>query len=103
MMQSLYVAGNTWLHRLPAGLKLAALFVAGIGLFLVHDLPALGVAAVVGVTFVWASGVSASQVWHQVRGMVVVLLVICLAAVYFDGVQRAAEVALRLVALVALA
>lgn len=103
MMQSLYVDGNTWLHRLPAGAKLAALFVAGIALFLVHQLPMLGIAAAVGVTLVWASGVSAAQAWRQVRGMLFVLLVICLAAAYFDGAQRAGEVALRLVALISLA
>lgn len=103
MMQSLYVAGDTWLHRLPAGVKLAVLFMAGVALFLVHDHFVLGVVAVAGAVLVGASGVSASQVWRQTRGMVLVLVVICLAAAYFDGLPRAVEVLLRLVALVSLA
>lgn len=103
MMQSLYVARDTWLHRLPAGTKLAALFVAGIALFLVHALPMLGLAAAAGAVLVWASGVSAAQLWRQIRGMLLVLLVVCLAAAWFDGLQRGLEVLLRLVALIALA
>jgi biotin transport system permease protein len=103
MMQGLYVAGDTWLHRLPAGIKLAVLFMAGVALFLAHDPVVLGTAAAVGVALVWASGVSGSRVWRQTRGMVPVLVVICLAAAYFDGVPRAIEVLLRLVALVSLA
>ncbi len=103
MMQSLHVDRDTWLHRLPAGTKLAVLFMAGIALFLVHDLLALGIAAAAGVMLVWASGVSARELWRQTRGMLLVLLVICLAAAYFDGPPRALEVLLRLIALIALA
>lgn len=103
MMQSLHVDRDTWLHRLPAGIKLAALFMAGIALFLVHDPLILGIAAAVGAALVWASGVSAAQLWRQIRGMLIVLAAICLAAAYFDGSQRALEVLLRLVALIALA
>src|SRR5690606_37025161 len=102
MMQSLYVAGDTWLHRLSAGLKLGMLFLAGAGLFLVGDPVPLGIAAVVGVALVWCSGVSATQVWRQTRGMLLLLVFVCLAAAWFEGVQRAVEVVFRLVALISL-
>lgn len=41
MIEPLYVAGASFLHRLPAGLKLAALALAGVGLFLLSDWRAL--------------------------------------------------------------
>ncbi len=103
MMQGLYVAGDTWLHRLPAGLKLGLLVLAGVALFLVHSHMALLAAAVLGLALVWRSGVTARRLWQQTRGMLVLMLVVFAAAALFDGLPRAAEVLLRLVALVALA
>lgn len=103
MMQSLYVPGHTRLHRLPAQVKLGILFLAGLGLFLVHSPWLLGGAAATGLALVAWSGVSARQAWHQTRGLLVLLLVICLAAAWFEGWARALEVLLRLVALISLA
>ena len=39
MMQGLYVEGETWIHRLPAGLKLLVLVFAGWGLMWVTHPP----------------------------------------------------------------
>lgn len=103
MMQSLFVAGDTWLHRTPAGVKLLVLLAAGAGLFAVRALPVLAVAALAGAGLVCTSGVSAARVWQQTRGMLAIVLVVFAAAYVFDGPQRAAATLLRLVALIALA
>lgn len=44
-MRSLYSEHLTWLHRVPAGVKLAVLALAGTGLFLTESLPWLAGAA----------------------------------------------------------
>jgi len=102
-MQSLYVPGNTWLHRAPAGLKLGLLLAAGIGLFLLHDVRPLALAAGVALLLLWRSGATVSHVWRQTRGMLLIALVVMAFTAYFDGPERAAIVVLRLLALVFLA
>lgn len=103
MIDGLYVAGDTWLHRLHAGLKLGLLLLAGIGLFLVHSHTVLGGVAALGVILLWRSGATVGRVWRQTRGMLLIALVVLAFTAYFDGAGRAVEVVLRLLALVFLA
>nr|WP_272211872.1 hypothetical protein [Marinicella sp. W31]MDC2877762.1 hypothetical protein [Marinicella sp. W31] len=49
-MQSLYVEGNTFLHRLAPSLKLGGLIVFSIALFLTGNLIVLGALLAVSVT-----------------------------------------------------
>ncbi|CAM3748175.1 Cobalt ABC transporter [Bordetella sputigena] len=103
MMEPLYVEGDRLLHRLPAPYKVVALVAAGAGLFLVHRLDALALALLCGGLLVAGSGVGAGALWRHVRGLVAILAVVGVCAAYFDGWARAAEVLLRVAALVAMA
>lgn len=103
MIEPLYIKGDRWLHRLPAGYKLATLVIAGIGLFLVQNVWALAAAFVVSCVLVWSTGVGAAACWRQVRGLVWVLVAIGVFAVVFQGWLPAAIVLLRIAALVGLA
>lgn len=103
MMEPLYIQGERGLHRLPAGLKLAVLCVAGIALFLVHNVWGLAAAFTLAVVLVWSTGVSAAACWRQIRGLVWVLIAIGGFAIVFQGWLAAAVVLLRIGALVGLA
>ena len=58
MLEPLYIAGNSRLHRLPAGLKLLARARRG-GLFALRDPRWLGLALAVAAGLVWSSGAGA--------------------------------------------
>jgi biotin transport system permease protein len=103
MMEPLYVPGDGPLHRLPAAAKLVALLLAGAGLFAVHRLDSLGAVLAVAARLVAASGAGAGAVWRHVRGVLAILAVVGAFTWYFDGWMRAAEVLLRVSALIALA
>jgi len=103
MIEPLYIRGRSPLHRMPAGLKLAALVAAGAGLFAVHDARLLGGALAVSGLLVWSTGVGAAALWRQLRGLVWVLAAIGAFAVVFQGWLQAAAVLLRIGALVGLA
>lgn len=103
MMQGLYVAADTWLHRLPAALKLGLLLLAGIVLFLIHDLRLLAGGVAASAFLLWSSRVTAAQLWRQLRGLLILVALLFAAAAWFDGLPRASEVVLRLMALISLA
>lgn len=103
MMEPLYVEGDRFLHRMPAPYKLIALLAAGAGLFLVHRLDGLAIAFACGALLVALSGAGAGAVWRHVRGLAPILAVVGAFTAYFDGWTHAAEVLLRVGALVALA
>jgi len=100
MIGSLYLPGNTWLHRLPAGLKLAVLAVGSTALMWVHSPSLLLVAcALVCLSVRWA-GASLQQVWQQLRPLVWLLFVLGGLSVWSHGVLQAFEMILRLLTLV---
>ncbi len=102
MMQGLYVEGETWIHRLPAGLKLLVLVLAGWGLMWVtHPAWLLLALAVVWMLF-WMSHVSMHSVWRRMRPLAWFLVVIGLYVAWADGWHAAAAAMLRLAALVLL-
>lgn len=103
MMEPLYVQGGGILHRLPAALKLGVLLAAGIALFFAHRLDVLGGAFMAAALLVAASGAGAGAVWRHIKGLLPILLVVGGCAAWFDGWGRAAEMLLRVGALVALA
>ncbi|OZI19712.1 cobalt ABC transporter [Bordetella genomosp. 9] len=103
MMEPLYVEGDRWLQRMPAPCKVLALLAAGALLFLVHRLDVLALACACGLLLVAASGVGAGALWRHVRGLVAILAVVGACTAWFEGWVRAAEVLLRVSALVALA
>ncbi|HTK01940.1 MAG TPA: energy-coupling factor transporter transmembrane component T [Bordetella sp.] len=103
MMEPLYVEGNGLLHRIPAPYKLIVLLAAGAGLFLVHRLDGLAAAFAIAALLVVLARAGGGAVWRHMRGLVPILAVVGACTWYFDGWPRAAEVLLRVGALVALA
>ncbi|OZI38317.1 cobalt ABC transporter [Bordetella genomosp. 10] len=103
MMEPLYQDGNGPLHRLPAWLKLGGLALAGSVLFLVHRLDALAVAFALAALILASTGARPAVVWRHARGMLLILAVLAAFTFYFNGAAAAAEMALRVAALVALA
>jgi biotin transport system permease protein len=103
MLEPLYIQGDRWLHRVPAGVKLAALVFAGIALFFVHSPWALGAALALAAALVVATGVGARAWWRQVRGLVWILVAIGVFTAVFQGWLQAVAVLLRIGALVGLA
>ena len=100
MIGSLYLPGNTWLHRVRAGLKLAVLAIGSTALMWVHSPSLLLVAcALVCLSVRWA-GVSLQQVWQQLRPLVWLLFVLGGLSVWSHGVLQAFEMILRLLTLV---
>jgi biotin transport system permease protein len=100
MIGSLYLPGNTWLHRLPAGLKLAVLAVGSTALMWVHSPSLLLVACALVCLLVRWAGASLQQVWQQLRPLVWLLFVLGGLSVWSQGLWQALEMILRLLTLV---
>ncbi|WP_165645723.1 energy-coupling factor transporter transmembrane component T family protein [Bordetella bronchiseptica] len=103
MIEPLYVAGASFLHRLPARLKLAALALAGVGLFLLSDWRVLAAVLAGAALLVWRSGVGAAAWWRQTRGLALIVLAVGLFTGLMQGWPHAAVVVLRVAALIGLA
>lgn len=103
MLEPLYIRGDRWLHRVPAGAKLGVLVLAGIALFFVQHLWVLTGALALAVVLVVLTGVSAATWWRQARGLVWVLAAIAVFAAVLQGWLQAAVVVLRIGTLVGLA
>jgi biotin transport system permease protein len=100
MIGSLYLPGNTGLHRGRAGLNLAVLAIGSTALMWVHSPSLLLVAcALVCLSVRWA-GASLQQVWQQLRPLVWLLFVLGGLSVWSHGVLQAFEMILRLLTLV---
>ena len=100
MIGSLYLPGNTRLHRASAGLKLAVLAVASTALMWVHSPALLFVVCVLVCLSVRSTGASLQQIWQQVRPLVWLLLVLGGLSVWSHGVLQTLEMILRLCTLV---
>lgn len=84
-MRSTYVPGNSWLHVLPAGLKLGGLCVAMSPLVVFRTpLVLFGSAVLAGAAYRTA-GFSWQQIWHQVRPLRWMALALVVAQALFGG------------------
>ncbi|HEY0524970.1 MAG TPA: energy-coupling factor transporter transmembrane protein EcfT [Stellaceae bacterium] len=102
-MLSLYLPGDTLLHRQPAGRKLALLIAAGIGLFLVASPAVLAMAALAAASLLLSVRPPLEQIRRQLLGPFLVLAAIFIAAALLDGLRPAFAVLFRLAALILLA
>lgn len=95
MIDGLYHDRDTWVHRIPAGAKLAVLALTGTAVFLMSDLSAIAaVGGSVGLVFA-ATRVPPRMIWQQTRFVLPMLLIIFLAQVWLADVMIAALVVLR--------
>ncbi len=102
-MIGLYVPGRSPLHRLPASAKLAALAVTGIVIFLIDTPWLLAAAAGLSAVLLASTGVSTRQTAHQLRGVMLFLLIIFAAHGLFTSWLLGTVVLLRFLSLILLA
>lgn len=102
-MTGLYHPGESWLHRLWPGAKLAALAGVGTVLFLRESLPlSAGVLAVALMLYAVAR-IPAGLVWAQLRPLIWVLAILFAVQWLIDGLPMAIFMITRLVVLILLA
>lgn len=103
MTLSLYVPGDSPLHRLPPALKLAGLLVAGVGLALSESPAMLGGLAGAGLLLMVSTGAPWPVIRRQLGGLVVVVGLIVAANALITSLEEGVAFALRVIALVSYA
>lgn len=98
-----YRLGNTWLHRLPARVKLVGLFVVGMVVVLVHGHWSAIAALVAALVLVSWSGAGLAMTLRTLRGLLLVALLLAIYATWQRGWQQAVETVGDLIALVLMA
>ncbi|MEU1725680.1 energy-coupling factor transporter transmembrane component T family protein [Actinomadura sp. ATCC 39365] len=98
-----YVPGGSWLHRLPAGVKLAGLAVSCTALVLVRPPVALAGAAVVVAALYASARVGGRAAWAQVRPVRWFAVMLFVLQLVFADLDAAVSSTLRVVLAVALA
>ena len=103
MMFSLYVPGDSLVHRLPAGTKLLALLVTSVALFWVAGVPFHVAGLLVVCALCRIAGLPWRDFLHQFRPVLIFLVPIFLFHVFLTDVVLGIETVLRIVVLVSLA
>ncbi|MGJ3262407.1 MAG: energy-coupling factor transporter transmembrane component T family protein [Salinarimonas sp.] len=103
MNLSLYVPGDTRLHRLRPDVKLACLLVFGIALFFADSLLILAIATLAALIAIWSTGASLAMLRRQLTGIAVIVAIIVVANVWLFDWRQATLVGLRITSLVLLA
>ncbi len=98
-MRSLHIEGDSILHRLPAGVKLATLAVISLVLFKI-DIPGLlAVAALAGLVGHALLRISAAKIWQRMRPFALIVVVVALFTAVFSGTTEGLTAFFRLAAL----
>ena len=100
MKGSLYVPGQGWIYRMPAGRKLLVLIVVGTVLLFVHRLPILAGALLVVTGLIFQAGISFKRIWILLRPMVWFILILGLYSAWVESAGAAVEMLLRLITLI---
>jgi biotin transport system permease protein len=103
MMPSLHVDGDSILHRLPAGVKLAALAVVSLCLFMIEVPAVLAIAAVVGLAGHALLRITAGEIWRRMRPYALIIIVVALFTAFFNSPVEGLVALFRLSALALLA
>lgn len=102
-MQELYVAGESWLHRLSAGRKLVLLAAAGTFLFGLRSPVPLAVVAVVVALVLWSTRIGWAKFWAQARTLLVLTAIVVVFTAWVQDGAAAAVAGLRMLSLIGLA
>ncbi|CDZ57318.1 energy-coupling factor transporter transmembrane component T family protein [Neorhizobium galegae] len=102
-MKTLYVEGNTFLHRLSPRTKLLGLAVTSLLLFLIHSPAVLVVAAILGGIVYASLRLGWRQSWLRLRTILLTIAVVALFTLVLNGQHDALVVVTRLTALALLA
>ncbi len=103
MLTSLYIDGNSPLHRIPAGWKLTLLFAASIILYLFDDWRLL-VSALLSATAAYLSvGISPREALRRITPALFTIVILCALNAWFTTPQLAFAMFLRLSSIVTFA
>ena len=102
-MRSFYMEQPTWLHRVPASAKLAAIAAAGTLLFLGDSLSVTITVAAIAGALAASLGPGTRRCFSALRGLLVVLALVVLFHSVTGSWERGVEAALRIAALFLLA
>lgn len=103
MLKSLYVDGETLLHRASAGAKMAALALCGIALYLTHSMIIQAAAFVLFGTVYLRAGLDAREAFARLKPVLFTVGVLGLINWWVLGFEDAAVQTLRILAIVFLA
>jgi biotin transport system permease protein len=99
-MRELHVEGDTWMHRLSPRLKLAALALLGIGLFMTDHAAVLGSVVIVAAILYFRTGLRFGDALLRLRPVMLTILLVALFSLLFNPLHDAVATILRLTALV---
>lgn len=98
-MRSLHIDGDSVLHRLPAGVKLATLSAISLALFMIGNSAFLAGAALVGLAGHALLRISAAEIWRRMRPFALIVVVVALFTAVFNGTTEGLIALFRLAAL----
>lgn len=98
-MISFYIPGESWLHRMPAGRKLAFLMLAGAGLIWVHDWRVLLACLLATLLLIQQAAVPLKTLWRHLRTLSWLVLALVVMTGFVQSPEAALEVGLRMCAL----
>ncbi|MCK8780657.1 energy-coupling factor transporter transmembrane protein EcfT [Rhizobium sp. NTR19] len=102
-MKTLYVQGDTWLHRLSPGLKLGGLAVFSLLLFVTASPVVLAAAVFLAGAIHASMCFGVARTWQQLRVILLSISILTVFTLLLNGPADALAVFLRLVALAVLA
>ena len=102
-MNSLYVAGSSFLHRLPPRPKLILLVLVSLSIFLTRSLPVLGCAAAAAVLLYATLGIGWWHSWVRLRPILLTNAIVAFATLLLNSATDGAIVLLRLATLMLVA
>jgi biotin transport system permease protein len=98
-MRSLHIDGDSVLHRLPAGVKLATLSVISLALFMIGNSAFLAGAALVGLAGHALLRIRLTEIWRRMRPFALIVVVVALFTAVFNGTTEGLIALFRLAAL----
>ena len=103
MLNSLYVEGDSRLHRLPAGPKLLLVLLVSLAVFLTRSPPVLGAGAIAALGLYASTGIGARAGWIRLRPVLLTIAVVALATVLLGSAEEGIVALLRLTTLMLVA
>lgn len=102
-MKSLYVSGQSWLHRISPAKKIASLALFSVALFLTRDFYLLGVALVFSILVLAQVGMRLREAIRRLTPVMITIIAVAIFSAVFQALDQALVTLLRLTSLTILA
>lgn len=103
MLTSLYVEGNSILHRIGARWKIALLFTVSVSVYLVDMWLLLATALAVAIALYSSVGLTAREALRRIAPALLTIFLLCALSAWFTTPAEGGRMALRLVTIVMIA